>query len=116
MVQPRLDWSRDVSLPVSGRTVEARHASATGALAERERRGAFALTYRKLLIEAGPLSDHEVSRITGHGLSAINSTRCGWSERVIPSGDFEVKKWSDGRVTKRVRWSWCDKITGSHGC
>ena len=106
MNQQRLDWSRDVSLPISGRSVEARHASASGAQAERERRGRFALVYRQLLIEAGPLSDCEAARITGRALASICSTRNGWREQVKPSGQFEAHTFADGRSTKRVLWMW----------
>lgn len=108
MEQQRLDWSRDVSLPVSGRSVEARHASASGANAERERRGRFALVYRELLMKAGPLSDHAVAKITGRSLSAVNSTRAAFDDRVVPSGEYETKTWADGRITKRVLWVWRD--------
>ncbi len=106
MEQQRLDWSRDVSLPVSGRSVEARHASASGANAERERRGRFALVYKQLLVEAGPLSDQHAARVTGRAVSTINSTRDGWGERVVPSGEYETATFADGRTTKRVRWRW----------
>jgi hypothetical protein len=106
MTQPALEFTADTSLPISGRTPQARHASATGALAERERRGRFALVYRQLLIDAGPLSDCEAARITGRALASICSTRNGWREQVKPSGQFEAHTFADGRSTKRVRWMW----------
>jgi len=105
MTQSAFDWTA-TSLPISGRTVEARHASASGAAAERDRRGRFALVYRQLLIEAGPLSDVEASRITGRAISTLCSTRNGWGDRVLPSGQFETARFKDGRTTKRVKWSW----------
>ena len=106
MTQPRLDWTQDISLPIAGHSPEARHASSTGAMAERERRGRFALVYRELLVKVGPLSDHAVAKITGRQLSSICSTRNGWSDRVRPSGFYDTVTFADGRTTKRVRWSW----------
>lgn len=102
MQQPGFDWSRDVSLPVSGRTPRARHASSTGAAVAAERRGAVALAYRRLLIESGPLSDHEAAKALGRLVSTINSTRDGWGGQVAPSGRYEATEFK----TKRVRWQW----------
>lgn len=104
MTQLGIDWSRDVSLPVSGRTQQARHAGATGAAFAGERRGKVALDYRQLLISAGPLSDDEAARALGKRLSSICSTRNGWGARVVPSGQFEETEFG----TRRVRWSWRD--------
>ncbi len=106
MTQPHLDWSRDVSLPVSGRTPRARHASATGAQMAAERRGKLALDYRALLIEAGPMTDHEAAKVLGVSLSSIQPTRGSWGDRVTDEAGFQAVTWPSGRSTKRVRWSW----------
>ena len=104
MTQPRLDWSADVSLPVSGRTPAARHASASGAQQAAGTRGKLTLAYWALLRDVGPRSDHEASKALGCGLSSINSVRDALKDLVEPSGDFQVVTWPSGRVTERVRW------------
>src|SRR5262245_52989701 len=101
-MQIPIDWSRDCSLPISGRTPEARHAGATGAAAAVKRRGELALRYRQLLVEAGPHSDDEAAHVLGVLPRSICSTRNGWGERVVPSGQFEATAFN----TRRVRWSW----------
>jgi hypothetical protein len=101
-MQQGLDFSRDVNLPISGRTSQARHASSTGAQRAAKDRTGFALEYRQLLITAGPLSDDEAAKATGRRLSSICSTRNGWGDRVVPSGTFEETEFN----TKRVRWRW----------
>jgi hypothetical protein len=106
MTQPALDFTADTSLPIAGKTPQARHASSTGAMAERDRRGRFALVYRELLIKAGPLSDQEASRITGRAVSTLNSTRAAFGDRIRPSGTYEIATFADGRSTRRVRWQW----------
>lgn len=79
MTQPRIDWDRDVSLPVSGRTTQARHASATGAATASKTRGRLSVAYRDLLIACGPLSDHEAARLLGRQVSSgeLNPERVG---------------------------------------
>lgn len=104
MEQQAIDFSRDVNLPVAGRTPHARHASATGAAFAGERRGKVALEYRSLLKAAGPLSDDEAARALGKRLSSICSTRNGWGSRVVPSGSFETTEFG----TRRVKWQWVD--------
>lgn len=104
--QLALDWNRDVSLPVSGRSSAAKHASATGAMVAARSRTGFALEYRRLLIESGPLSDDEAAKATGRRLSSICSTRNGWQGHVIPSGVFEATEFG----TKRVRWQWRELV------
>lgn len=104
-VQPGFDWSSDVSLPVSGETPEARHASATGSQRAAKSRADLAVRYIALLKALGPLSDHEAARALGVGLSSINSTRDGVAgraepKRVVPSGQYEVTAFG----TRRVRW------------
>jgi hypothetical protein len=102
-----IDWDRDVSLPVSGRTPEAKHAGSTGAQRAAKTRGALALSYRRLLIESGPKSDDEAATLLGVLPRSICSTRNAWVEvgHVAPSGDFERTAFG----TKRVRWQWVDK-------
>ena len=104
MSQLNIDWSRDVSLPVAGTTPQARHGSATGAMAAASRRGALTLRYLALL-ERGACSDHEAARALGCGVSSVNSVRNGVAHLVEPSGDFEVVAWPRGAVTKRARWA-----------
>lgn len=106
MTQLGIDWSADVSLPISGRTVQARHASATGAQQAVGSRGALSRAYAALLKELGPLSDVEASRALGRPLSSLTSTRNGLGARVVPSGQYEVVTWPGGGQTKRVRWQW----------
>ena len=103
MTQPTLDWSRDVSLPVSGRTSQARQASATGAQAAVTRRGALTLRYLALLAH-GPCSDHEAARALGCGVSSVCSIRNGVSHLVEPSGTYECVTWPSGHMTRRARW------------
>lgn len=101
MEQTGFAWEQ-TSLPVAGKTPAARHSSSTGAVRASRDRGQFALVYRDLLITAGPLSDQEAARITGRQVSSICSTRSGWGERVVPSGEFEASEYG----TKRTRWAW----------
>ena len=105
--QPGFDWSRDVSLPVSGRSPAARHASATGARMAAETRGRLSRDYLAILEQVGPtgLSDDEAADALGRGRSSINSTRAGLGELVVASGSFEVHHWPGGGVTKRSRWT-----------
>lgn len=106
MTQGAIDWTRDVNLPVSGRTPGARHASATGAQQAARSRGAVALAYRKLLIESGPLSDYEAAKVLGRLVSSICSTRNDWLAHVVPSGTFETTEFG----TKRMRWAWREVV------
>lgn len=106
MSQLGLDWSRDVNLPVSGRTPAARHAGATGAQVAAKARGEVALAYRRLLIESGPQSDQEAAKALGRLVCSMQSTRHGWGTHVVPSGQFELTPFN----TKRVRWCWCEDV------
>lgn len=99
-VSPEFDPT--VALPVQGTTIDAQHAGSTGAQCAARDRGALSLAYRRLLIEAGPLSDHQAAAALGRLVSAINSTRNGWRDQVIPSGSFEDTPFG----TKRVKWAW----------
>lgn len=101
-MQQRIDWDRDVRLPVQGRTVQARHAGATGAQQAGKTRGALALAYLNLLTIAGPrgMSDAEAADALGRGWSSICSTRNGLGDLVVPSGSFEETQYG----TKRARY------------
>lgn len=102
MTQSRLDFTIDCTLPVRGKTIEARHAGSTGAQYAVHHRGPLALAYRQLLIDAGPLSDDEAATILGRRLSSMCSTRNAWGDHVVPSGAFETSPFG----TKRVKWAW----------
>lgn len=99
--QPALDF--ETSLPISGRTLQSRHSSATGAIYAAKTRGQQTLTYLALLDACGPLSDHEAARRMGVGVSSINSIR-GNLESQIEACGYQVVTWPDGRTTKRTRW------------
>jgi len=100
MTQPGLDWDRDVSLPVSGRSGSARHASSTGAQRAARDRGAVTLAYVALLERLGPLTDHDAARLLGRGVSSLNSVRNALGARVRPSGAYQTSEFG----TKRVMW------------
>ena len=102
MTQLPIDWSRDVALPVQGRTTAARHAGSTGAQRAARDRGALALAYLALLRAAGEVgvSDYEAAHALGRLVSSLCSTRNGLGDLVTPSGSFE--KTSFG--TKRTRY------------
>lgn len=103
MTQPALDF--DTSLPISGKTPRARHASFTGARLAAEHRGAKTLEYLALL-ERMPLSDPKAARMMGVGVSSICSIRnaCVDAGLVTDSGRYEVAEWPGHRTTKRVKW------------
>lgn len=100
MRQAALDWSADVTLPVAGRSPQARHASATGAQRAVKDRGALAVAYLELLKTAGPLSDPQAAHALGRQISSICSTRNGLGDLVVESGEYEITAWN----TKRVKW------------
>ena len=103
MNQLALDWTPGAVLPVSGRTLGARHASASGAVFAAEHRGQLTLRYLALLW-VGPMSDQQAARALGVGVSSINSVRDGCGPLVEPSGLFETVTWPRGGTTKRTRW------------
>lgn len=103
MTQLGLNWSAE--LPIAGRSPQAQHASSTGAVQASRSRGTVSLQYRKLLIEAGPLSDPEAARVLGRQLSTICSTRNGWGQHVVASGQYEQTDFG----TKRVKWRWVEQ-------
>lgn len=103
MTQPALDF--DVSLPISGKTPRARHASFTGARMAAARRGEKTLQYLALLAVT-PLSDNQAAPLVGVGLSSICSIRnaCVRAGLVQDSGTDEVVVWPGDRMTRRVKW------------
>jgi len=102
------DLFEPTSLPVSGRTPRARHASWTGAIAAAEGRGELTRRYLELLGFAGALSDQTAARMLGCNLSSINSVRDGCGDLVRDSGRYESVTWTTPRgterTTKRIKW------------
>ena len=103
MTQLAINWAV-TTLPVSGRTPQARHASATGAQVAATRRGALTRRYLDLLATAGPLSDMQAALMLGCALSSICSVRNGCGALVRPSGRYEIRTWALGSTSKRVMW------------
>lgn len=94
MQQQGFDWSRDASLPYSGRTSISRHHSAKAAQAAAETRVTKTLQYLELLKHAGDhgLTDHEAAaamgvalRVKQFPLSSVCSIRNGAGPLVVPS-------------------------------
>lgn len=111
MTQPDLNF--DTSLPIAPSIYpQARHASSTGAVAAARHYGQKVLLYLQLLREAGSrgLSDHEAAALMGQharpvaGVGSICSIRDACGDLVVPSGEWELKTWPSGLVTRRVRW------------
>ena len=61
-------------------------------------------TFKPHTVEAGPLSDPQVARMLGVGVSSICSIRNGCGALVEPSGTQETHRWPHGAVTKWVQW------------
>jgi hypothetical protein len=103
MSQLAIDWTRDCSLPVSGRSVQARHSSSTGAMRAVKDRGQLVVAYLNLLAIAGPrgMSDFEAAAALGRQVSSLCSTRNGLRKLVTPSGSFEATPFG----TRRTRWT-----------
>lgn len=68
-----------------------------------ETRGRLVLRYLAEL-RKGPLSDVQASGRLSAPLSSICSTRNALGAAVVPSDQFEVFEWPNGRTTKRVMW------------
>ena len=98
--QLALNWSKDVTLPVSGRTPRSRHASASGAQRAAIDRGRLSVAYLELLRVTGPLSDHAAAKALGRETGSICSTRNGLGALVTDSGTYEHTDFG----TKRTRW------------
>jgi len=60
------------------------------------------LAYRRLLMDAGPLSDYEAARLLGRLVSSMCSVRNGWGDHVVPMGEKERTSFG----TQRTRWGW----------
>lgn len=104
--QPRLDWDRDVSLPVSGRTPAARHASSTGAQAGQRTHGRKALAYLEALSQAGArgLNDFDAGQVVGVFRTSINSIRHAVTAAgmVEETGAFDVTEFGTRRQRYRL--------------
>lgn len=104
--QPRLDWDRDVSLPVSGRTPAARHASATGAQAGQRTHGRKGLAYLEALERAGAagLNDFDAGQVVGIYRTSVNSVRAALMRAglVEETGAFDVTEFGTRRQRYRL--------------
>jgi hypothetical protein len=103
MTQPFLDWTRDINLPVSGKTSRQRHASSTGAQRAVTTRGPLAKAYLDLLTIAGErgMSDFEAAAALGRLVSSMCSTRNGLRDLIVESGSYETTPFN----TKRTRYT-----------
>ena len=102
--QPRLDWDRDVSLPVSGRTQAARHASSTGAQAGQRTHGRKSLAYLRALAvaERDGLNDFDAAQVLGIYRTSVNSVRAALMRAglVEETGTFDLTEFG----TRRQRY------------
>lgn len=107
MTQPTIPWDRDVSLPVSGLTPAARHASASGAQAAGKGQSGRTRAYLRMLAEHGPCNDMEASALLGCYRTSINSIRHAlmYAGLVEETGQFDVETFASGRVTRRQRYA-----------
>jgi len=89
MTQPAFNWSREASLPVSGRTPLSRQCSAKAAQQASRTRGPKTREYLALLAQIGAhgVTDHDAARMLGLPLSSINSIRNGCGELVTAAGE-----------------------------
>ena len=103
--QPSFNWSTDISLPIRGKTPQARHGSATGAMVAGRTRGQLARDYLDLLARAGSrgMSDYEAADALGRLVSSICSTRNGLGELIMESGSWEETPWRTKRTRYRLR-------------
>lgn len=107
MTQIVIDWSRDLSLPVAGRTPAAQHASSTGARVAQRRYGVKVLKYLAVLEQAGVdgISDFaafEAMNGIVSGVNAINSIRNSLGELVEHTGLFDDTAYGTKRGRYRV--------------
>ena len=105
VTQLGIDWDRDASLPVQGRTVQARHSGSTGAQKAAKDRGPLAIAYLEMLKQAGPqgLSDFEAAKALGRMISSMCSTRNGLGDLVVASGSYEITTFRTRRCRYTVR-------------
>lgn len=114
MEQPGLNFARpiaDVSTtspageslpPIAGATVQARHASYTGAVHAAEARSANIVALRQLWRE--PRTINEIATITRLPVSSVCSLKSAIAGE-LEFVDYELVEWGDGRrPTKRSRW------------
>ncbi len=102
MTQPSLNWDADISLPVSGSTPAARHASASGAQAAAVVFGGRASKVLAAFAKFGRLTIAQASEVTG---LSIQSTCSVWAklERagyIVGTGEF-YRYQVHGREVKR---------------
>ena len=104
MTEPlRFNWDAPaVTVPISGRTPQSRHASWTGA-----RRAVKTWTVRQStllqLLGSGPKTRQDLAVLSGYPISSV----CSILDSVrgqIQEVDLEPVTWPDGSVTRRVRW------------
>ncbi len=86
--------------PVSGRSVQARHASWTGAREAQVRRGEKQATYAQILRNHGPMTDQDVAALTKWPLSSVNSIRDSFGDQIVAQG---LEPSPFGRA-KRTQW------------
>lgn len=100
-------------VPFQGNSVEARHASASGAACVLAGRKDQTGAYVALLQAWGALTDHRAAELLGVPLSSINSMRCtviaAALEReqpapIVPDGYQEIARGSRARKTVRTKW------------
>lgn len=102
--------------PIAGRSLQSRHASATGASAVVHTWAWRQSAYLQLMRQAGPLTDHEAAAVLKLPLSSINSVRGALEKRarthklppVFVADGFDEHRFVDPggspRVTRRTRW------------
>lgn len=88
-MQLGLDWTTDVSLPVSGKSPIARHHSAKAAQSAAVNRGRKTIEYLELLEKVGArgVTDHDAARMLGVPLSSVNSIRNNCGDLIEPRSD-----------------------------
>lgn len=110
MKQQSIAWDADVSLPVSGITPHARHASASGAVVAQRRIGRKVLAYLSLLQTVGNhgISDFgAVLALNMHerlvaGVQSINSIRDSLGDLVEHTGTYERTEFNSRRGKYRL--------------
>jgi len=104
--QPPLDWDRDVSLPVSGHTPAARHASSTGAQAGQRTHGRKSLAYLRALAvaEGDGLNDFDAAQVLGIYRTSVNSVRAALMRAglVEETGAFDLTEFGTRRQRYRL--------------
>lgn len=113
MEQLGIDFSAP---PFRGNTIQAKHASWTGARAVVSCLPARVSAYLQVVENAGAISDHEAAVILGMQLCSINSIRGGLEKQarkynrppVFKAAGFDIHEYWEGgkqRITRRTRWA-----------